>query len=386
MIEDFVSEVYRHKTAERIWVTEKARIIPADGKGEPCFYEGSVRDITPLIRERQIEERLEKLADNLPGGLFQLVRRADGTFYCPYVSNGFVELLGLAEPLAGLDPTDYLSKVHSPDLPAYVRSLQKSGREMSLWTCEFRYRVGNDVMLWLLVTATPEKLADGSVIWHGYVKDISERKAAEEHTHQLAYYDALTELPNRRLFTNRLEMSVRAAGRRREHGAVLFLDLDNFKMLNDAHGHEAGDCLLRQAAARLRDSVRACDTVGRFGGDEFVLLLDGLGSDRSVAEANVARATAKILAQFNKGFRLDGFRHVATPSIGVVIFDGDQPDRGTDHQRRRHRHVPGQAGRPQQLRHLQRDRPRRRAGAPSRQRLSLPAPPPRIRPAIAPPH
>ncbi|GIL00997.1 MAG: GGDEF domain-containing protein [Alphaproteobacteria bacterium] len=322
-VSNFVSEVHRHDTGKPIWVTESARIVRDERTGRPLFYEGSVRDITELVRHNQLEERLEKLADNLPGGLFQLVRRPDGRFACPYVSTSFVTLLGLERPTDEIRVNDYLRHVHGEDLAGYLAALDRSARQMTFWAHEFRYIRDPSTTMWLLVTATPEKLADGSIIWHGYVCDVSQRKIAEQQIHKLAYYDPLTDLPNRRLFTQRLEEAIAANRRRDEHGAVLFIDIDNFKTLNDTQGHEMGDLLLAQVALRLRECVRERDTVGRFGGDEFVLLLDGLGADRADAIANATGAANKILREFDRGFNLAGMLHSATPSIGIVVFDGD---------------------------------------------------------------
>jgi len=321
-VTDFVSEIYRHRTRERIWVTENARLVRDRISGVPLYYEGSIRDITRLMRHSQLEERLEKLADNLPGGLFQMVRRPDGRFHCPYASTGFATLLGLSRPIAEIDPNDYLGGIHGEDLAGYLAALDQSARDLSFWSCEFRYRRDKSTTIWMLVSATPEKMPDGSIIWHGFVSDVSARKHAEERVHRLAYYDPLTELPNRRLFMQRLEAAIVANRHRGEHGAVLFIDIDNFKTLNDTQGHEMGDLLLRQVALRLRDCVRVTDTVSRFGGDEFVLLLDALDDAKASAIANATGAANKILREFNRGFNLAGVNHSATPSIGVVVFDG----------------------------------------------------------------
>lgn len=325
-INDFVSQIYRFDTGERLWITEQARIIYDEKTGKPLFYAGSVRDITPEIRQKQTEERLEKLANNLPGGLFQLERRPDGSFACTYFSDSFASLFGLDRPYAKVDPNAYLTRIVPKDLPAYMRSLHRSAEDLSVWNQEFRCKLVTGVTVWLLVTATPEPRSDGTIIWHGYVKDISERKLAESRIHHLAYFDSLTDLPNRRQFTERLDKAALAARRLGEYGALLFLDLDNFKALNDTLGHEKGDILLRKAARRLRASVRERDVVARFGGDEFVVLIDDLGPDRNAAEEKAGMVANNILERFRQEFDLDGAGHVATPSIGAVIFDGRNRD------------------------------------------------------------
>jgi diguanylate cyclase (GGDEF)-like protein/PAS domain S-box-containing protein len=147
--------------------------------------------------------------------------------------------------------------------------------------------------------------------------DITERKAAEREIERLAFYDPLTGLPNRALFLQRLESMVAEDGR---FGAILFLDLDHFKSLNDTFGHDRGDALLREVAARVRAAVDPADTVARLGGDEFVVLLECCeGSADESAEA-ARRVAEAILARFEAPFVIDGYEHVSTPSIGVAVF------------------------------------------------------------------
>lgn len=158
--------------------------------------------------------------------------------------------------------------------------------------------------------------------------DITERRRLEEQIHQLAFFDPLTRLPNRRLLHDRIGRVIVAARRNGRHGALMFLDLDNFKPLNDTHGHEVGDLLLVDAAQRLQGSLRAVDTVARFGGDEFVVLLGDLDGDAMVARDQAEGITRKILEALAEPYRLtrpDGagtVNHRCTASIGVALFDG----------------------------------------------------------------
>ncbi len=148
------------------------------------------------------------------------------------------------------------------------------------------------------------------------IRDITERKAFEEQLTRQAFYDPLTNLPNRVLFRDRLEQALVRAGRRRDAVGLLFIDLDNFKLVNDSLGHHVGDKLLIEAADRLRGCVRAQDTVARLGGDEFVVVLDLLNGE--VDALPVAKAIAE---QFSHPFVLDGRSVVVTASIGVAISD-----------------------------------------------------------------
>ena len=155
--------------------------------------------------------------------------------------------------------------------------------------------------------------------------DITERKVAEEAINSLAFYDSLTGLPNRRLLLDRLKQALASCTRSGRHGAVLYIDLDNFKTLNDTLGHEVGDVLLRQVAQRLTTCVRIADTVARLGGDEFVVMLEELG-DNIEESADQARIVGdKILNALNAPYRLaDNHEHHSTPSIGIALFADNQ--------------------------------------------------------------
>jgi len=158
----------------------------------------------------------------------------------------------------------------------------------------------------------------------GVILDITERKKTEQQIHQLAFYDALTQLPNRRLLMDRLRQAFAVGARNSQHGAIMFLDLDHFKTLNDTKGHEIGDLLLIEVAARLMVCVRDGDTVARLGGDEFVVVLETLKSDTQEAANQAERAAEKIQAALNQPFQIKGRTHHTTASIGIVMFKGHE--------------------------------------------------------------
>lgn len=152
--------------------------------------------------------------------------------------------------------------------------------------------------------------------------DITQRKNAEKEIQYLAFYDSLTGLPNRQLLIDRLRQSVASGARNRHTGALLFIDLDNFKLLNDTLGHDLGDLLLQQVAPRLISSVRDTDTVARLGGDEFVIILAAnFSRDHGEAVIQVETICERIRAAFNEPFRLRAYTHHTTPSIGVALFN-----------------------------------------------------------------
>ena len=156
--------------------------------------------------------------------------------------------------------------------------------------------------------------------------DITQRKSAESAIQRLAFFDVLTGLPNRQLLVDRLDKALAHSARSKQGGALLFIDLDNFKTLNDTLGHDIGDLLLQQVAQRLLSCVRRSDSVGRLGGDEFVVMLDNLGEDMVGAAAAARQVGDKVLAAFVAPFSLQDYEYHTTPSIGVTLFNADVAD------------------------------------------------------------
>lgn len=193
----------------------------------------------------------------------------------------------------------------------------------------------------------PHVCKDGSVIWgevfskavrdeagnitgfHGITREITKRKNMQDQIKQLAFYDTLTQLPNRRLLLDRINLASAASKRTGHHGALMFVDLDNFKPLNDEHGHHVGDLLLVEVANRLKDCVREMDTVARFGGDEFVLLLGDLDTSFENSVAYASSVAEKIRCRLSDIYQLKVkhndqaerlVEHRCTASIGVYVF------------------------------------------------------------------
>lgn len=156
--------------------------------------------------------------------------------------------------------------------------------------------------------------------------DLTERKRIEEELRQMAFHDTLTRLPNRRLFMDRLQQALFRAKRNNKRVAMLFLDVDKFKHLNDSHGHDAGDQLLIEVARRLRAAVRERDTVARLGGDEFVVLLEGLHPDPNRVDAYLKSIVAKIRDALNQDYLLADLHYSCSVSIGTKLVEEDQDD------------------------------------------------------------
>lgn len=153
--------------------------------------------------------------------------------------------------------------------------------------------------------------------------DITQRKAAAEEIQHMAFYDALTSLPNRILLQERLKHALASSVRNDKHGALLFIDLDNFKTINDTLGHAAGDILLKNIAKRLQENTRDIDTVSRLGGDEFIIMLEELSADLTEAATQTKQFGEKLVQLFQEPFDVDDHKHYSSPSIGITLFKSD---------------------------------------------------------------
>lgn len=321
-VENFVSEVYRHKTRERIWISESARLVRDRKTGKPLFYEGSVREITETVNRLSAEERLRKLSSQVPGGLIQFVRRNDGVFSMPFASDGFRALYGIGENEPLPSQRQFTAMVHPADREAFLANVRAGINSGGSWNQEYRVTLRDGVMKWLQINANAEMTENG-VIWHGYVSDVTLRKQAETEIEKLAFFDPLTGLPNRRMFIDRMAQAVAGCSGKSRSGALLFIDLDNFKALNDTRGHDVGDAYLVQVADRLRNCVGRLDTVARIGGDEFVVILHDAGPDTATATRTAILAGNRMLSTLREDFPLGGFSHRSSASVGIVVFDGD---------------------------------------------------------------
>ena len=235
------------------------------------------------------------------------------------VNQSYAQMTGYAvEELIGQTPRLLQSERHDAQ---FFAALKADLSTFGTWQGEIwnRRKNGDVYPAWITVTAVR---SPQGVITHyvGTQTDISGRKAAEEEIRLLAFYDPLTGLPNRRLMADRLQHGLAGAARSGAGGALLFVDLDNFKDLNDTQGHEIGDQLLRQVAARLGGCVRKCDTVARLGGDEFVLLLEGLSPQAHEAAAQAEVVARAVLQALSQSYLLNGHTYHSSCSIGVALY------------------------------------------------------------------
>jgi len=429
---------------------EELVIAPVkDANGRISHFVGIKQDISERKRiEKDLQQShdlLAKLSSQVPGLIYQFRLFQSGRAAMPFASEGIIDMYGVTPEQVRDDVSELFSHIHPDDIVAITNTIEESARRLKPWQQEYRVMLNGEVR-WHYGSARPERLDDGSTLWHGCITDITERRKADEQlrvaaaafelqegmmvtdadgtilrvnrafeqvtgyradevigkkpsllrsdrqdsefyrrmwtdiaetgnwqgeiwncrkdgevypewlvitavkdntsriTHyvaafsditqrkkaeaqirDLAFYDPLTGLPNRRLLMDRTAHALAVSARNKRYGALMLLDLDHFKTLNDTWGHDVGDQLLIQVAQRLKACVRERDTVGRQGGDEFVVLLEDLSADETAAAAQAEAVAAKILDALDKPYPLrgiagDGYRN--TPSIGICCFLG----------------------------------------------------------------
>ena len=423
---------------------EKTKVPVRTSSGELVGVMGIGRDITERKRIeselRRSHDLLTNLAAQVPGLIYQFRMFPDGRICLPFISESIRSMYGLSPEDVGRDASPLLAFSHPEDKDGLMHSIQESARTMQGWSHEFRVVLSENNVRWLRGDGKPQKLQDGSILWHGYIGDVTERKRSEEELqlaamvyresseammitderniiiavnpafeqmtgyteedvvgknprilssgrngkdvyHQMiseletnghwqgdlwkrrkngelfiagcrvnstlteegtlhrrvalfsditqrrqsedmvwqhANFDLLTGLPNRRMFLERLEQEVRIAHRNGTSLALMFIDLDHFKDINDTLGHDSGDRLLKEAAARLKNCVRETDTVARLGGDEFTIILSQIGSS-----ANIERVVNDMLTRLSEPFQLAEEVVFLSGSIGVTFYPQD---------------------------------------------------------------
>ena len=302
---------------EKRWVsTTKAPML--DGAGNILGVVGVSRDITERKRAeaalRRSEEQFRQLAGNIPQVFWITDVHHRETIY---ISPAAAVLTG--RPLQGLLdwPRELIRSVHPEDR----RRVYEARKAAAHAGYDQTYRVvrPDGTTRWVNDRAFPVMDENGNLYRiAGITEDVTDRKLAEERLRQLAHYDVLTDLPNRVLFYDRLRQVLAQAKRSQWTVAVMFVDLDRFKNVNDTLGHAVGDQLLRQVSERLSGAVRSGDTVGRLGGDEFAIVLSNLASAQ---DASIV--AQKLMASFNEPFKLQGADFYVTASIGITLYPDD---------------------------------------------------------------
>ncbi|HZT09561.1 MAG TPA: PAS domain-containing protein, partial [Actinomycetota bacterium] len=324
-----------HRSGAVVWIRDEAVLI-RDASGDPQYWLGIMMDQSELIQAqvglRDARSKYGALVEQIPAIVY--IDVADESMSSTYVSPQIEDILGV-RPQAYLDDPDLWSSMLHPDDRARAIETYTTGRETGEpFTMEYRLIAPDGRVVWFQDSALVLKDADGrpSLI-QGVMLDVTERKQAEARLAFLAYHDSLTSLPNKAMFDELLELALARADRHGHGVAVLTLDVDNFKLVNDSLGHEAGDRLIAALAERLRGATRETDLVARQGGDEFLLLLADIdpasgpaGTDGvTMAAIHVADRVEHLL---ESPFELDGTEVYASVSIGISLSPADAADAG----------------------------------------------------------
>ncbi len=301
------------KDGEIRWIAHTCKAIYAQN-GQYMGRRGSRRDLTDRYRQEESLRLAATVFDSVNEAV--LVTSRDNRIIA--VNASFTTITGFsADDVIGKD-TRMLTD--GEPAPEFIRELWRTLVRTGHWQGEFnnRRKGGKSYVAWVSINSVRDD--KGHVTnYISVFSDISERKANEQRIHYLAHHDLLTGLPNRALFNDRLKQTVLTAKRYRANLALMFVDLDQFKPVNDRYGHNVGDMLLKGVAQRLLECIRESDTAARLGGDEFVVLLPGIGS-----EHDAALVASKILEAIETPFQIEDYAVQISASIGFAIY----PDHG----------------------------------------------------------
>lgn len=314
--------------------------IPTIGTGEIAELSKQFKSMLEFVRknsdelEEKIHERTLTLRDS-EQKLIVILESIEGYIYIKdrnykytYANKKVCELFNMSiEDIIGKDDSAFFDEQTAKEIRVNDTKVFESGKKIE--TEEINTNVSGLITKAFLSVKTPLFREDGSIYaLCGISTDITERKRAEEEIHHLAFYDTLTALPNRRFLNEQLTHALASANRTHHYGAVMFLDLDNFKPLNDKYGHEVGDLLLIETANRIKACLREVDIAARYGGDEFVILFDELSGDINEALQKSKLVAEKIRLAIEQTFVLNVVykdektvvQHHSTASIGIALF------------------------------------------------------------------
>lgn len=313
----------RHALGHWMWVSTRGKVVQFSQDGTPQRMVGTLSDIS---QRKQTEHQLQATRAELQAtlnALPDLVMEFTVEGQCRVVhSQNLADLADLMSVPGGAVDRYIAEALHPDAAQVFMAALREAhetgrsvGRQYSLIT-----PTGQQ---WYELSVVPKPTQPGEETrLIAIARNITERKLAEQAIEKLAFHDSLTGLPNRRMLNDRMQTAVLQSARQNRYGAVMFLDLDRFKLLNDTHGHETGDQLLQSVASRLLQCIRGVDTVARLGGDEFVVLIQELSTDWVGAFEQAMAVGQKILAALGEPHSIHGQLHTATTSIGAVLFQG----------------------------------------------------------------
>lgn len=316
---------FRHRDGQYRWIDDQLQ-LGRGADGQPVEIVGSWRDVTEQEQAQQqllAEKRRWRFAvDGSDLGLWDWNLADDTVFF----STRWKTMLGYSEEQIGNQLSDWESRVHPHDRPRVMADVQRHLRgEVDFYVNEHRVRCKDGSYKWILDRGqVVERDERGQVLrmigTHTDLTALKQREQAEITIAHLTHHDGLTGLPNRVLLRERIEAGLAQARREQEPLALMFIDVDRFKYINDSLGHKAGDALLIEMAARLKQAVRPQDTVSRMGGDEFTLLLPQTDAQ------GAAHLAQELIEQISAPSRIAGMDLIVTPSIGIAIYPGDGQD------------------------------------------------------------
>jgi diguanylate cyclase (GGDEF)-like protein/PAS domain S-box-containing protein len=316
------------KQGETRWIMETVTSILHNGR--PAIL-GNSMDITEskqaeeVLRERDIQ--FKKLSSWVPGMIYQFTKRPDGTYCMPFTTEAIKDIFGCSPQDVREDFSPIAKVILPEDFDKVIDSIEYSAKHLTIWTCEYRVQIPGQSIRWMLGHSTPEKLADGSITWHGFITDITERKQveqalqeSEDRYRELSIIDNLTQLYNSRYFYHQLKMEIDRVERYGQPLTLLLLDLDDFKQFNDTYGHIEGDQVLSRFGQVVKRCLRQTDSAYRYGGEEFTILLPMTTSGDGAVTAERIRAELKE----EIFFPVSGKDVYITVSIGLAQYKSQE--------------------------------------------------------------
>lgn len=302
-----------------------AALAPEPGMPAPDPVHAPTTRAQDAVQQRQMQSRLDLLLSGIDhiNDSVLMIRAPTPTLRSARVvlaNAAFERQTGLAREQIVGRRLPALKGIVGAQLFSHMRHHVTSVRDGTTHRLEFLVprRDGSSFWIELDISSLADAHEPGTRYWIAVGRDITERKDAERQIHHLAFFDSLTQLPNRQLLLDRLRMALASADRSGRRGALIFMGLDNFKVLNDTRGHTLGDLLLQQVAHRFSARLREGGTVARLGGDEFVVLLPDVAEDAQEAARRVHQVASDLLAELARPFDLDGYQYHGAASLGIT--------------------------------------------------------------------
>lgn len=312
------------QSANETFLAKEGKIISVEINSRALYQDAKIYQIVTMFKDvtikKELEERMKLLTKALESSANAIVI-TDKDAHVEWANPAFEKLTGFKIlDILGKQPKEFISS--GKQSPSFYKDMWDTILTRQPWSGEIVNKRKDGTLYYEDLSITPVLNTKKEIQNFIAVKqDISERKIKEQKIEHLAYYDYLTNLPNRRLFSEHLAQSIKSLQRTKKHSALMLVDLDKFKQLNDTLGHDYGDALLCEVASRLEDAVRAKDVVARIGGDEFAIILDHLPESEEEAKEICELIAKKLLSALRETFMLKDAVYNASASIGITLLD-----------------------------------------------------------------